>query len=173
MKTIPKSTRARIIRIIPRFGTICSNLKNVKNTHGGVLILVKLQAKVKLLHRVFFTFFKLLQMVIDCSNAPPINIEAIVWYCNTSLSQVTHTCAITDKQESTVFDLFMSNTKFGFLIIFIQNRNGKLNKIVTWKSTLKLVIVYHVLALFFIVLVLFIIRDQTIKTLWDQPLTKF
>ena len=31
------------------------NLKNVKNTHGGVLTLVKLQAKTW----VFFTFFKL------------------------------------------------------------------------------------------------------------------
>ena len=30
------------------------NLKNVKSTHGGVLLLVKLQAK-----SVFFTFFKL------------------------------------------------------------------------------------------------------------------
>ena len=35
--------------------------KNVKNTHGGVLILVKLQAKAKsnTIPWVFFTFFKL------------------------------------------------------------------------------------------------------------------
>ena len=42
-----------------------NNLKNVKNTHGGVLILVKLQAeackftKVNTPPWVFFTFFKL------------------------------------------------------------------------------------------------------------------
>ena len=41
------------------------NLKNVKNTHGGVLLLVKLQAKVCNFTKsntpacVFFTFFKL------------------------------------------------------------------------------------------------------------------
>ena len=40
------------------------NLKNVKNTHGGVLILVKLQGlayitKINTPPRVFFTFFKL------------------------------------------------------------------------------------------------------------------
>ena len=36
------------------------NLKNVKNTHGGALLLVKLQAEGVLLPLwVFFTFFKL------------------------------------------------------------------------------------------------------------------
>ena len=35
------------------------NLKNVKNTHGGVLLLVKLQAKSNIPPWVFFTFFKL------------------------------------------------------------------------------------------------------------------
>ena len=41
------------------------NLKNVKNTHGGVLILIKLQAKACNFTKintppwVFFTFFKL------------------------------------------------------------------------------------------------------------------
>ena len=30
---------------VARFGTICTFLKSVKNTHGGVLILVKLQAE--------------------------------------------------------------------------------------------------------------------------------
>ena len=37
------------------------NLKNVKNNHGGVLLLVKLQAllKVTLLHGCFSRFFKL------------------------------------------------------------------------------------------------------------------
>ena len=33
--------------------------KNVKNTHGGVLLLVKLQAKSNTPSWVFFTFFKL------------------------------------------------------------------------------------------------------------------
>ena len=32
------------LRCIVRFGTILCNLKNVKNVHGGVLLLVKLQA---------------------------------------------------------------------------------------------------------------------------------
>ena len=41
------------------------NLKNVENTHGGVLLLVKLQAKACIFTKsntppcVFFTFFKL------------------------------------------------------------------------------------------------------------------
>ena len=48
-----------------RFGTICTiYLNNVKNTHGGVLLLVKLQAKSyftksNIPRWVFFTFFKL------------------------------------------------------------------------------------------------------------------
>ena len=54
---------------VARFGTICKILKNVKNTHGGVLILVTLQAeacnitKIDTPPWVFFTFFKILQMV--------------------------------------------------------------------------------------------------------------
>ena len=45
------------------------NLKSVKNTHGGVLILVKLQAlacnftRINAPSWVFFTFFKIVQMV--------------------------------------------------------------------------------------------------------------
>ena len=35
------------------------NQKTVKNTHGGVLLLVKLQAKINTPPWVFFTFFKL------------------------------------------------------------------------------------------------------------------
>lgn len=30
-------------------------------------------------------------------------------------------CATTDRHESTIFDLCISNTKFGFLIKFTQN----------------------------------------------------
>ena len=46
----------------PRFGVTC-NLKNVKNTHGGVLLLVKLQAslKVTLLHEYLSRF-------LNCTN---------------------------------------------------------------------------------------------------------
>ena len=49
---------------VSRFGTICAILKNVKNTHKGVLILVELQAsacnftKIKTPPWVFFIFFK-------------------------------------------------------------------------------------------------------------------
>ena len=49
------------------------NLKNMKNTHRGVLILVKLQSSVcnftKINSRpwMFFTFFKIVQMVPDRS----------------------------------------------------------------------------------------------------------
>ena len=35
------------------------NFKNLKNTHGGVLLLLKLQAKATLLHGCFSCFFKL------------------------------------------------------------------------------------------------------------------
>ena len=50
---------------VARFGSIFTKLKNVKNTHEGVSILVKLQAKVCNFTKinsppwVFFTFFKL------------------------------------------------------------------------------------------------------------------
>ena len=48
---------------IALFGTICTLKKNVKNTHEGVLILVKLQAeacnftKINTPTWMFFTFF--------------------------------------------------------------------------------------------------------------------
>ena len=58
----------------------------------------------------------------------PFVLLPMLYYIVTHQLVKSHTCAITDKQESTVFDLFMSNTKFGFLIMFIQNRNGKLKK---------------------------------------------
>ena len=51
------------------------NLKNVRNAHGGVLILVKLQAeacnftKINTLSWVFFTFFKLYKwyQIVQCT----------------------------------------------------------------------------------------------------------
>ena len=53
---------ARILLATITFGVISYHLynSNVKNTHGGVLLLVKLQAnKSKTPPWVFFTFFKL------------------------------------------------------------------------------------------------------------------
>ena len=47
------------------------NLKNVKNIHGGVLPLVKLQAKVTLLHRRFSSFLNCTNCNKSC-NAPQI-----------------------------------------------------------------------------------------------------
>ena len=41
------------------------NFKNVKNTHGEVLLLVKLQAKTNTAPRVFSTFFKIVQIVTN------------------------------------------------------------------------------------------------------------
>ena len=49
------------------------HLKNVKNTHGGVLLLVTLQTSSCNLNKsntppwVFFTFFKLSKMVPNCA----------------------------------------------------------------------------------------------------------
>lgn len=37
-------------------------------------------------------------------------------------------CATTERQESTILDLWISNTKFGFLIRLTQNRRGRLEK---------------------------------------------
>jgi len=37
-------------------------------------------------------------------------------------------CATTDKHESTMFDLYTSNTKSGFLITLTQNLSGRLQK---------------------------------------------
>ena len=50
------------MRSFARFGTICTILKNVKNAHGGVLLLVKSRSKcgtllkVTLLHGYFSRF---------------------------------------------------------------------------------------------------------------------
>ena len=52
---------------VARFGTICTIQKNVENTHGGLLLLVKLQAeacnftKSNIPPWVFFTFLKLIR----------------------------------------------------------------------------------------------------------------
>lgn len=37
-------------------------------------------------------------------------------------------CATTERQESTILDLWISNTKFGFFIKLTQNRSGRLEK---------------------------------------------
>ena len=53
------------MRRFARFGTICTILKNVKNAHGGVLLLVKFQVEVWNFTKsntrpwVFFTFLNL------------------------------------------------------------------------------------------------------------------
>ena len=39
-----------------------------------------------------------------------------------------YACAMTVRQESTVADLLMSNTKSGFLMTLTQNRSGTLDK---------------------------------------------
>ena len=44
---------------IARFGSICTISKNVKNTHGGVLILACNLTKINTPRWVFFTFFRL------------------------------------------------------------------------------------------------------------------
>ena len=52
------------------------NLKNVKNKHGGMLLLVKLHAQAFNFTKsttplwVFFTFFKIVQMVPNCVKYP-------------------------------------------------------------------------------------------------------
>ena len=51
-----------------RLGTICTILKNVKNTHGGMLLLVEMQAACNvILHGCFLRFFKIVQMVPNCA----------------------------------------------------------------------------------------------------------
>ena len=45
-----------------RFGTICTILKNMKNTHGAVILLVNF-TKIITPPWVFFMFFKIVQMV--------------------------------------------------------------------------------------------------------------
>ena len=56
-----------------QFGTICTILKNMRNTRGGVLFLVKLQTeacnftKSNIPPWVFFTFLKIVQTVPNCA----------------------------------------------------------------------------------------------------------
>ena len=57
------------MRCVARFGTICTIKKNMKNTHGVVLLLVKLQVKSQNPPSVFFMFFKLYKsyQIVQCS----------------------------------------------------------------------------------------------------------
>ena len=61
-KTLRNPTATANMWCVARFSTMC-NFKNVKNTHGGMLLLVKLQAeacnftKSNIPPWVFFTFF--------------------------------------------------------------------------------------------------------------------
>ena len=53
------------------------NLKNVKNTHGGVLLLVK----VRLFHGCFSRFSQIVEMVANCATHQ--NTQAkILWFCS-------------------------------------------------------------------------------------------
>jgi hypothetical protein len=53
-------------------------------------------------------------------------------------------CATTERQESTILDLWISNTKFGFFIKLTQNRRGKLEK----KLIQKIILPYLILIWF-------------------------
>ena len=71
------------------------NLKNVKNTHGGVLILVKLQAfKINTPPWVSFTFFKLYKWYQIAQQTTYvqklINLSILLfWHFNTVVKQLT------------------------------------------------------------------------------------
>ena len=54
------------------------NLKNVKNTYGGVLLLLKLQAKSNIPPWVFSTFFKLYKWYKIAQNVS-INVNVIIY----------------------------------------------------------------------------------------------
>ena len=64
---------------VARFGT---NLKNVKNTHGEVLILVKLQAKINTPPWIFFTFFKLYKWYQIALRITYSNYCPLTWMCH-------------------------------------------------------------------------------------------
>ena len=54
------------------------NAKNVKNTHGGVLLLVLLLLKVTLPHGCF-SLFKIVHMVLNRATHYICSIQAIIW----------------------------------------------------------------------------------------------
>ena len=71
------------------------NLKNLKSTHGGVLLLVKLQAsachftKSNTPHRVFFTPFKLYELFVKIVHNKATS-EIFGRVLNTSLQSINH-----------------------------------------------------------------------------------
>ena len=61
-----------------QFGTICT-IKKSEYTHGGVILLVKLQARKGILHYGCFSHFQLVQMV---GNQGEENLRIMIQFCS-------------------------------------------------------------------------------------------
>ena len=62
-----------------RFDIICAILKNVKNTHEGVILLVKLQAlAINIPLWVFFTFFKFYKLKQIAQRIPDDSFAVVI-----------------------------------------------------------------------------------------------
>ena len=77
-RTIPSNSKFPLIDssyhmpqmwCVARFDTICTIYKNVKNTHGGVLLLVKFQANPASLLKVTL-FYACFSRFLNCTNCP-------------------------------------------------------------------------------------------------------
>ena len=89
--------KLHVILNVVRCAILCHlyNLENEKNTHGGVLLLVKLQLttalatllKETLLHGCFSHFFKIVQMVQNCAKQQQCNNPSLDLTWSTKLSQ--------------------------------------------------------------------------------------
>ena len=83
----PPNPNIVYLRCVARFDIICRILKNVKNTHGAVLLLVKLKAHIcfmgVFLHGSFFVFYSLKTWKKKHSG---VKLQAQAWNCAKSNS---------------------------------------------------------------------------------------
>ena len=127
------------------------NLKNMKNTHGEVLLLVKLQAKACNITKsntprwVFFTFFKLCKWYQIAENVTNVwhNISSVVSYQRITIFFMIWNCMVYMKRI--VYDwnnylrFFRNSTnalrRQRFVIVAISSDVLKFRKIIEFQSS--------------------------------------
>ena len=117
---------------------ILYNLKNVKNTYGGMLLLVKLQAKSNTPQWLFFTFLKL------CKWYQSRKTSGIWFYLQNNLSLVTAPTLPIENRVTEDFPVLLMN----YTILINSEKIKIYNAVLITKSSYLKTILHYITNIF-------------------------
>ena len=117
---------------------ILYNLKNVKNTYGGMLLLVKLQAKSNTPQWLFFTFLKL------CKWYQSRKTSGIWFYLQNNLSLVTAPTLPIENRVTENFPVLLMN----YTILINSEKIKIYNAVLITKSSYLKTILHYITNIF-------------------------